>query len=466
MGQNDRGKISAMPIGGIPTIAGKKLPPLPKASRSFAKDAATFAKFWKSLAAHRAKIPPKPERSREQAAAIPALHAMERDARERFLAAHAETIYAKLTSNYRSYLRVSPLVTAAAKLVPGLVPSPATLEAESKLALKDKDGAEIDHGIFLSHVLAHPKCGTHLLQAMLLPNAQTKEKFAEFLKTGSIDLGAARVSRHGKATVVEMRNPRFLNAIDDTTVEAIEIATDIAILDPETALAVLRGGFVEHPRYKNRRVFSAGLNLSHLYHGKISFLFYFRHIIGFEHKIMRGLASPESAPDDTSGNTREKPWVACVETFAIGGGCQHLLAMDYVLAGSDAYLTLPARKEGIIPGAANLRLPRFVGMAAARQAIMYGRRFDCDSAEGRMICDEIVPPGEMDAVLDRTIAGFTDSGMVSAVGNRRHFRIGRETIDEFRRYMALFAREQAYCHFSPALVANLEYHWNAKDRKI
>lgn len=454
-----------MQIGGIPTIS-RKLPLAPKAGRAFVKDAAAFSKFWKSLAGMRAQQPPKPARNPDQSGFCATLHALEREARERFLGAHVETIYAKLTANYRNFLRVGPLVAAAAKLLPGLTPSPATLEAEAKLPLKDKEGAEIDQGIFLSHVLAHPKCGAHLLQAMLLPHPQTKSRLDEFLKTGSIDLGAAFVCRRGKATVVEMRNPRFLNAIDDTTVEAIEVATDIAIQDPETELAVLRGGYVEHPRYKNRRVFSAGLNLSHLYYGKISFLFYFHHIMGFEHKIMRGLASPAAAPDDVFGRTQEKPWLACVETFAIGGGCQHLLAVDYVLAESGAYLTLPARKEGIIPGAANLRLPHYVGVAAARQAIMYGRRFECDSAEGRTICDEIVPPGEMNAALDRTIAGFTDSGMVSAVGNRRHFRIGRESIDLFRRYMALFAREQAYCHFSPALVTNLEYHWNAKERKF
>jgi (3,5-dihydroxyphenyl)acetyl-CoA 1,2-dioxygenase len=455
-----------MPIGGIPTISAKKLPAAPKAGRLFAKDAPAFSKFWKSIAAARTKLPPKAERNSEQEKLCTALHALEREARERFLAAHVNSVYATLTSNYRNFFRVGPLVAFAAKLVPGLLPSPATLEAESKLALKDKNGAEIDQGIFISHVLAHEKCGPHLLQAMLQPHPQTKMKFAEYMKSGEIDLGAAHVSRRGKATIVEMRNPRFLNAIDDTTVDAIDIAIDLAILDPETEIAVLRGGFVEHPRYKDRRVFSAGLNLSHLYYGKISFLFYFHHIIGFEHKIMRGLADSELHPDDILGNTREKPWLACVETFAIGGGCQHLLAMDYVLAESSAYLTLPARKEGIIPGAANLRLPRFVGMAAARQAIMYGRRFECDSPEGRMICDEIVPPGEMDAALDKVIAGFTDSGMVSAVGNRRHFRIGQEPLDEFRRYMALFAREQAYCHFSPALVANLEQHWNAKERKI
>ncbi len=140
--------------------------------------------------------------------------------------------------------------------------------------------------------------------------------------------------------------------------------------------------------------------------------------------------------------------------------------MDYVVAGSDAYMTLPARKEGIIPGAANLRLPRFVGPRAARQAIMMGRRFDCDSAEGRMICDEVVPPGEVDATIARVVEDFTGSGVVSAASNRRALRVGEEPLDTFRRYMAVYAREQAYCHFSPALIANLEKHWNAAQRKI
>ena len=37
---------------------------------------------------------------------------------------------------------------------------------------------------------------------------------------------------------------------------------------------------------------------------------------------------------------------------------------------------------------------------------------------------------------------------------------------DFRRYCAVYAREQAYCHFSPALIANLERNWNAKHRRL
>ena len=92
-------------------------------------------------------------------------------------------------------------------------------------------------------------------------------------------------------------------------------------------------------------------------------------------------------------------------------------------------MTLPARKEGIIPGAANLRLWRFTGDRIARQAILYGRRLDCDTPEGRLICDEIAPPASIDAALDRVIDGFTSSGVVSAAGNRRAIRVGQEPLD-------------------------------------
>lgn len=301
---------------------------------------------------------------------------------------------------------------------------------------------------------------------MLLPRAEVADLLPKFRETGSIDLGQAVVSRHGKASILEMRNPRFLNAMDDSTNDPIEIATDLALLDPQTAICVVRGGRLDHPKYGGRRAFSTGINLTLLYQGKLSFMFYVRHLLGFEHKWLRGLARPDMSPEETTGSTIEKPWIAAVDAYAIGGGCQHLLVMDYILAASNAYLTLPARKEGIIPGASNLRLPRFTGDRIARQAVMYERRIDCDSPEGRLICDEIAPPDGMDAALDTVIDGLTNSGVVSAVANRRAFRVQQEPFDIFRTYASVYFHEQAYCHFSPALIANLERYWDAQNRKV
>jgi len=61
---------------------------------------------------------------------------------------------------------------------------------------------------------------------------------------------------------------------------------------------------------------------------------------------------------------------------------------------------------------------------------------------------------------------ITSSGVVSASSNRKAFRIAQEPLDMFRQYMAVYAKEQAYCHFSPALISNLERNWDAQNRKL
>jgi len=314
-------------------------------------------------------------------------------------------------------------------------------------------------------VLASELAGTHLCHAMLLPCEKTAEFLPRLARDGAVDLGPATVERKGKAVHLTMRNPRFLNAEDETTLDLTEVAADLAILDEGSQIAVLRGGPVEHPKYRDRRILGAGINLTHLYLGRIPYVLFMQRDLGYLHKIFRGVARPDAVPDDVHGAGREKPWIAVVDAFAIGGHCQLLLAMDFVIAADDAYLTLPARKEGIIPGFANLRLPRFVGDRLARQLIQYERRLECGSAEGRLICDEIAPADAMDAAIDRAVDGLTSSGAVGAVGNRRAFRITQEPLDLFRRYAAVYAREQAYCHYSPALIANLERYWNAQTRR-
>ena len=388
----------------------------------------------------------------------------DRSEREHFLRENVEAVYDNLTDGFSRFVRIEELVQRAGEEYPGLVPSEAQLAEENALKLKDKQGLEIDQSLLLAHILAHPRCGTNLCHAMLLERPEAAAALATLDAQGFVDLGPVRVERHGRAAHVLSSNPRYLNAEDQGTIDAMEIAVDVATLDPGTEIAVLRGQPIEHAKYAGRRIFGAGINLTHLYHGAIPFLWYLQRDLGFVHKFLRGIATPDVLPDDVNGAGREKPWIAVVEGFAIGGHCQILLTMDYVLAAEDAFMTLPARKEGIIPGAANLRLPRFTGDRLARQLIQAERRLPCDSPEGRLICDEIVPATEMDAAIERTVEMLTSAGSVGAIGNRRAFRIGVEPLDLFRRYCAVYAREQAGCHFSAALIRNLEQNWDAGSR--
>jgi thioesterase DpgC len=438
----------------------------PGETTDFPNDRKRFSAYWQKSSRLLGRLPSKPHRGAAEIGAARAIQERAREARARFLRRHGESVYDALTVRRSRFVRVEDLVTRAAGVVGGLVPTAQEIAAEDGIPQRDKDGLEIDQGLFLAAVLRSERCGRHLCHAMLLPRPESEELLPQLERDGKVELSGASVHRHGKAAVVTQNNPRFLNAEDQTSLDGAEICVDLALLDAKSEVAVMRGAVVEHPKYQGRRVFGAGINLTHLYHGRIPFVWYLQRDLGWVNKVYRGLAVADDAPpDEFGGQSIEKPWIAAVEAFAIGGHCQALLVMDYVLAEKSAFLTLPARKEGIIPGAANMRLPRFTGDRIARQAIQYEKRLECDSLEGRLICDEIVETGTMDAAIDRVVTGLTSSGVVSAASNRRAFRITQEPLDMFRSYFAVYAREQAYCHFSPALIANLERYWNAQSRQ-
>jgi thioesterase DpgC len=437
----------------------------PKLAHAYAEDCRRFSDFWLQSNRLIGLLPPADRRNKPEQTAAERIVNAARKTRTEFLGDHVATLYGALTAAGSRRVRIEQLALAAAEAVPGLVPGKEDLAAEDGRLQRDRSGIEIDQGLFASAVLANQETGRHLCHSMLLPRPESLDLLNRLRAAGVVELDGASVRRSGRASIVTYRHPRFLNAEDQGTLDAMEICVDLALLDDLTDIVVLRGGPVEHPKYRGRQIFGAGINLTHLYHGRIPFVWYLQRDLGYVNKIYRGLSSPDAPPDECGGATIEKLWIAAVEGFAIGGHCQVLLVCDYVIAERDAYLTLPARKEGIIPGAANLRLPRFTGDRIARQAILNERRIECASPEGRMICDAIVDAGAMDAAIEDLVGRLTNSGVVSAAGNRRAFRIAEEPFDLFRSYMAVYAREQAYCHFSPALIANLERHWNAQNRK-
>jgi (3,5-dihydroxyphenyl)acetyl-CoA 1,2-dioxygenase len=375
-----------------------------------------------------------------------------------------EEIYDALTDGRQRLLRVAELVYAAAERFPGLVPTRAAIDEERERLQKDKLGLEIEQGDFVARVLAHPRTGPHLMYAMSQPRPEATDQLDDLRRTGSVDLGPMRVDRSGSAGIVTIQNHAFLNSEDDVSTRALEVAVDLVLLDDSIEVGVLRGAPATHPKHAGRRIFGAGINLTHLYHGKISLVeFMIERELGAVSKIYRG----HDLGDPAGGlleDRREKPWIAAVESFAIGGACQWLLVMDRVIAEQGSFFNLPARKEGIIPGCANLRLPRMIGERLTRQAIFFNRAFPADSPEGRLIADEVVPGEEIEAAVERAAAELTSAGTTSLLANRKALRVAYEPLDTFRRYMSNYAREQARCLYSPALIDNLERNWDAKRR--
>ena len=223
---------------------------------------------------------------------------IERPAPATVLAEHgltAEALYDELTAGATRSVRLDDLLYEAAERVPGATPTRAEMEGERERKLADKEGLELNQGLLTAEFLANPRTGRHLVEAMLQPTELALQHADELRTKGTVDLGAARVTRHGRAGVLELCNPRHLNAEDGTTLAATEAAVDLILLDPEIEVGVFRGGVVDHPRYAGQRPFGAGINLTHLYHGRIDFLFYLVRDLGYVNKIYRGLA-PEARP--------------------------------------------------------------------------------------------------------------------------------------------------------------------------
>ncbi|MFI9456479.1 (3,5-dihydroxyphenyl)acetyl-CoA 1,2-dioxygenase DpgC [Amycolatopsis sp. NPDC052450] len=380
-------------------------------------------------------------------------HRVDNDARARrtaFVGAHAEDIYDELTGGRTRYLRIDELVRAAALAFPGLVPSEEQMAAERSRPQAEKLGREIDQGIFLRGILRAPKAGPHLLDAMLRPTARALRLLPEFAETGVLQLEAVRLERRDGVAYLTLCRDDCLNAEDAQQVDDMETAVDLVLLDPSVRVGLLRGGVMSHPRYVGRRVFCAGINLKKLSSGDIPLVdFLLRREMGYLQKIFRGLLT------DASWQSRltDKPWMAAVDSFAIGGGTQLLLVFDHVLAASDAYLSLPAAKEGIIPGASNFRLSRIAGPRVARQVILGGRRLQAGEPDAKSIVDEVVPPEEMDAAIDHALARLDGEAVVA---NRRMLNLAEEPPEEFRRYMAEFALQQALRIYGADVIGKVD----------
>jgi thioesterase DpgC len=111
-------------------------------------------------------------------------------------------------------------------------------------------------------------------------------------------------------------------------------------------------------------------------------------------------------------------------------------------------------------------LAAIAGERVARQAILFDRAFDARQAEAAGLCDVVVPRGQMDTALARAVSETTEGGAVAVAAQRKALRVGAESIDTFRRYMALYVREQALCMYSDGLIANLQTYWNAQNRVL
>lgn len=101
----------------------------------------------------------------------------------------------------------------------------------------------------------------------------------------------------------------------------------------------------------------------------------------------------------------EKPVIAAVNGYALGGGLEMALACDLLVFSDKAVVGLPEVGLGIVPGfGGTQRLTRLVGRARAKEVVFTGRHFDADAVERLGLPNRVVPHARLRA----TVRGLAD----------------------------------------------------------
>jgi enoyl-CoA hydratase/carnithine racemase len=105
-------------------------------------------------------------------------------------------------------------------------------------------------------------------------------------------------------------------------------------------------------------------------------------------------------PSGFSGLTQrfdlEKPIIAAVNGFAMGGGFETALSCDMIIASKNATFALPEVKVGFLAAASGIqRLSRYIGRLAAQEMMFTGRSVKADEALEIGIVNNIVPQDQL-----------------------------------------------------------------------
>jgi enoyl-CoA hydratase/carnithine racemase len=175
--------------------------------------------------------------------------------------------------------------------------------------------------------------------------------------------------RRGSVALLTLNRPP-VNALSRTLLDAILHAVEGCARDHDVRAVVLTGG---------RRAFSAGADV--------------REIEPLSDAGARDWISHGQRVLNEIGSIN-RPVVAAIEGFCLGGGLELALACHMRVAGRDAELGLPEIRLGIIPGfGGTQRLPRLVGSGAALELMLTGDSIGAERALAVGLVNRVVEAG-------------------------------------------------------------------------
>jgi len=185
---------------------------------------------------------------------------------------------------------------------------------------------------------------------------------------------------------VTVNRPKVLNALNMATMEELRTAFHEIKNDTSVRVVIFTGA--------GEKAFIAGADISELAkHDAVSGKEY-------THRGQSVLNLIENLG---------KPVIACINGFALGGGCEIAMACTMRLASENAKFGQPEVKLGIIPGyGGTQRLPRLVGKGVAMQLVLAGEMITAQEAHRIGLVNEVTAPADLvpraEAIAQKIIA--------------------------------------------------------------
>src|SRR6202451_2018706 len=185
---------------------------------------------------------------------------------------------------------------------------------------------------------------------------------------------------------VTINRPKVLNALNMATMEELRAAFHDIKNDTEIRVTILTGA--------GEKAFVAGADIGELAQQDAVSAKQYAHRGQNVLNLIENLG---------------KPVIACINGFALGGGCEIAMGCTMRLASEDGKTGEPEVKLGIIPGyGGTQRLPRLVGKGIAMQMVLAGEMISAQEAHRIGLVNEVTTPAELipraEAVAQKIIA--------------------------------------------------------------
>jgi enoyl-CoA hydratase len=168
------------------------------------------------------------------------------------------------------------------------------------------------------------------------------------------------LEKEGEIVTITINNPKTLNALDIPTLLELESAINAIRDDGNSKVVILTGS--------GEKAFIAGGDIKDLNSRKG--LAHYREYAQLIHRVFNNIAN------------LQKPVIAAVQGYALGGGTELVCACDIRVASKNAKFGVPEINLGIFPGAGgSQRLSRQIPLCRAKEMLFTGEMIDAEEAE-------------------------------------------------------------------------------------